>query len=486
MLGGDAHDIHTRIDTLHRKLKDDYTVRWELDCYLLALYYDSKSPLEWMVLDISDTYHYHNLPDLMHIIRGTLMGLCCSPWLQRLFNIFLCGKRYRRLISTSDNNCQLSAAVINTLHGLLLGLYPFNERRIDFKKRVWIAGTLRGVLTSSAHSAFIATHPHLLCLSLAEYILNVVHDYCPVEWSLLEISSGAKSQCLAMLEAFRENKVNSIAGQPEFWEQLETDAQVAMGAMIKFFRDTSLYQHRPRSILPASMTKYLPRALGTRMIQNSSSIFGQLKCALHDIEFKESEALEEIWTSVYIRHLPMHTTYKQMETLTKKGAMCCLVEDELHHFPICMSCALTRRADILKGLFRYDPVQPQLVCNECLDTRSIVRVNLLGRILYVREKAIVLCEACLQPKYWDTACPCATETPPDANACCVCSNPNTVSHKDVVDVKRFEMRVIHFCYKHSLACVLSNETVYDMRTLEEEMRHRTFKPAKNGPYQPSK
>jgi hypothetical protein len=42
------------------------------------------------------------------------------------------------------------------------------------------------------------------------------------------------------------------------------------------------------------------------------------------------------------------------------------------------------------------------------------------------------------------------------------------------------MQVVHFCYKHSLACVLSNETVYDMRTLEEEMRNRTFKPGKNG------
>jgi hypothetical protein len=480
VLGGDGLDIHARIDALHKKLKDDYTVRWELDCYLLALYYDSKNPLEWMVLDISDTYHYHNLPDLMHVIRNTLMGLCCSPWLQRLFNIFLCGKRYRRLINTSDNSCQLSAAIINTLHGLLLGLYPFNERRIDFQKRVWIAGTLRGVMTSSAHMAFITDHPHLLRLSLAEYILNVVHDFCPVEWSLLGISSGAKSQCLALLEAFRENTVSPVAGQAQFWERLEADAQAAVSTMIKFFRDTSLYQHRSRSILPASMIRHLPRALETRMIQNSSSIFGQLRCAHHDIEFKESEALEEIWTSIYTRQLPMHTTYKQMETLTKMGAMCCLVEEELHHFPICLSCALTRRADILKGLFRYDPVQSQLVCNECLDHRSIVRVNLLGRILYVREKAIILCEACLQPKYWDSVCSCATEALPGANSCCVCQNFNTVSCKDVIDVRRFEMRVVHFCYKHSLSCVLSNETVYDTRTLEEEMRNRTFKSAKSG------
>ena len=433
-----------------------------------------------MVLDISDTYHYHNLPDLMHIIRNTLIGLCCSPWLQRLFNIFLCGKRYRRLVNTADNNCQLTSAIINTLHGLLLGLYPFNERRIDFQKRVWIAGTMRGVLTSSSHTAFIQDHPHLLCLSLAEYILNVVHDFCPVEWSLLGISSGAKSQCLAILESFRENTVGSAAEQPQFWTRLESDAQVAVTTMLKFFRETSLYQHRSKCILPAYMMQHLPRALETRMIQNSSSIFGQLRCAHPDIEFKESEALEEIWASVYTRQLPMHTTMKQMDTLTNMGRMCCLIEDELHHFPICMACALTRRADTLKGLFRYDPVDSRLVCNECMEHQSIVRVNMLGRVLYVRDKAIILCEACLQPKYWDTACVCTAEASLPANSCCVCDNLNTVSCKEVVDVRQFKMQVVHFCYKHSLACVLSNETVYDIRTLEEEMRNRTFKPTKHG------
>jgi hypothetical protein len=28
---------------------------------------------------------------------------------------------------------------------------------------------------------------------------------------------------------------------------------------------------------------------------------------------------------------------------------------------------------------------------------------------------------------------------------------------------------VHFCYKHSLSCVLSNATVYDRRTLEQEL-----------------
>ena len=474
--GGHKDDIHARIEHLHSRLKEDYSVRWEIDTHLLAIHFHAKGEPapEWMVLGINDTYHYHNLPDLMHIVRQTLIGLCCSAWLQRLFNIFLCGKRYRRLIHTSNDSVQLTAAVINTLHGLLLGLYPFNERRSDLPRRAFIAGSLHCVLTGGKHAEFIAECPNLLCLGLVEYVLNVVHDFCPVEWALLGITTGARSQCLATFESFRESSVNQHASdQDGFWARLEADAQPVVSVLVKFFRDAALYQHRPRGILPASMVRHLPLALRSHVIQNSSSIFGQLKCALPAIQFAESEALEEIWTSIYMRQLPAHTVAKQMEVLGRAGRMCHLVERELHHFPMCMSCALTRRADVLKALFRFDAVDQRLICNECMDHQHVVNINMLGRVLYVRDKVLVLCDQCLRPKHWDSACACALGDAVVANACCVCNNANIVSSKEIIDIERFCMHSVHFCYKHSLSCVLSNATVYDRRTLEQELRCRS-------------
>ena len=352
------------IDQLHHKLKDDYTVRWELDRYLLALHYcydneynekkTSVAPPEWMVLEMSDTYHYHNLPDLAQTIRSTLMGVCCAPWLQKLFNMFLCGKRYRRLVNTSHTTCQLTTAVVNTLHGLLLGLYPFNERRMEIRKRAWIAGTLREMLTDNSHLSFINNHPYLICLSLAEYIINYVDDVCPVEWALLGVTHSSKSQCLAVFESFREISVSAAVGTSEFWTKLESESQPVVSSIVKFFRDASFYQHRQRTILPQATVKHVQLALTNRIIQNSSSIFGQLKASIPTILFRESEALEEIWTSIYIRSLPAHTSSKQMECLSRIGCMCYLVEEEIHHFSVCLACALTRRTDALNGMFRYD------------------------------------------------------------------------------------------------------------------------------------
>ena len=467
-----------KIESLHKRLKDDYKIRWELDRYLLALHYCSDkrtqnhTPLSWMVLDISDTFHYHNLPDIAFIIRSTFMGSCCAPWLQKLFNIFLCGKRYRRLINTSHTTCQLTSAIISTLHGLLLGLYPFNERRTEIKQRAWLAGTMREVLTEKNHMAFINDHTHLLCLGLAEYIINVIDDFCPVEWTLLNIPPSAKSQCLAAFESFREVSVNTGVGTPTFWSKLESDARPVVASLVKFFRSASFYQHKTRTILPITTVQFVPLALKSRIIQNSSSIFGQLKAALPTIQFKESEALEDIWTAMYIRPLPRHTTLEQMETLGKAGRMCALVEDEIHHFPVCMACALTKRVDVLRGMFRYDAVDERLVCNECAHHGYVVNINMLGRVLYIRDKTIALCVKCMQPKYWSATCSCVGEEIQKPRSCCACMNTNIVSTKEIVDLETMSMKQMHFCYKHSLSCVLNQATIYDMKLLRQEMHAR--------------
>ena len=470
-------DMMMKIEMLHKHLKDDYKIRWELDRYLLALYYGEHGnpqcmPLSWMVLDLSDTYHYHNLPDIAHIIRSTFMGSCCAPWLQKLFNIFLCGKRYRRLINTSHTTCQLTSAILNTLHGLLLGLYPFNERRTEIKERAWLAGTMRELLTDTNHSTFINNHPHLICLGLAEYIINVIDDFCPVEWTLLNITPGSKSQCLAAFESFREVSVNTGIRTSNFWSKLEADARPAVTSLVKFFRSASFYQHRTRTILPASTLQHLRMALESRIIQNSSSISGQLKAAIPTIQFRESEALEDIWTAMYIRPLPMHTVMEQMETLGRAGRMCSLVENEIHHFPICVACALTKRIDILRGMFRYDAIDECLVCNECAHHRFVVNIDMLGRVLFIRDKTISLCEKCMQPKYWGTACSCSNEETSTSRSCCACMNSNIASTKEIVDMETMSMKSMHFCYKHSLSCILNQATVYDLKLLKQEIHSR--------------
>ena len=468
--------MQEHIANLHSRLKEDFSVRGRLDCYLLAIDFNRRAPLEWMVLSCVDTYHYWNLPDIIGVLRQTIIGLCPSHYIQKLFNMFLCGKRYRRLISTNDMSCQLSAAMVNILHGLILGLYPFNERRLDLEKRAWLAGRLRDIMVSENHVQFITLHPQLMCLALIEYIVNVVDDFCPVEWNLIGVSPSGKSQCLSTCEAFREGvvamAVDRVDSVGAFWTRLENEAGSSVNTLVKFFKSAIFYQHHVRSS-SAGSAEFLPMAITSRVIQNSASLFGQLKAAYPTISYRQAEALEDIWTTVYIRRLPAYTTLKQMDIL-EKASICEYRERELYTFPICLACCL-RRVDVLKGMFRYDCVSAELVCNECMTQANVVHVNLLGRVLYVRDRAIVLCDKCLRPKCWDHQCACSC-VDAAAEACCfMCDNHNVFASKDIVDLDRLQMQTVSFCYKHAISCVLSENTVYDLHSLQDEMRGRTFR-----------
>ena len=465
-------DVHEQIAAFHLLLKDDPAIRGFLDCYLLALHYSPERPLRWMVLEYQDTLHYYNLPDLCPVIRSTLIGLCPCPSLQKLFNMFLSGKRYRRLISTVDTSVQLSAAVINTLHGLLLGLYPFNERRLELLARAAIAGRVREAMTTRRHVEMIAAYPNLMCLSLVEYVVNVIEDFCPVEFSMIGLVPGGRSHCLAACEAFRENSVAAAVVSGPFWERLERDAVAVIGSLGKFWRGAHLYQHHPRTAMPG-VVEHLSMAISSRVIQNSSSVIGQLKAACPEISFREAEALEEIWTSVYIRRLPAHSTMRQMAVL-EKACMCDFRERELYTFPVCLGCCL-RKVDVLKGMFRYDCVSHNLVCNECMHAKYLVQVNLLGRVLYVRDRVLLLCEMCLKPCYWDQPCQCHVVDAGAVARCFMCENQNVFSSKQILDVQHMRMRTVSFCFKHTISCVTSEHTVYDLRGLEREMQGRTFR-----------
>jgi hypothetical protein len=146
----------------------------------------------------------------------------------------------------------------------------------------------------------------------------------------------------------------------------------------------------------------------------------------------------------------------------------------MHSFPVCLACCL-RKVDVLKCLFRYDCVSCELICNECMHAKFVVHVNMLGRVLYVRDRVLILCDRCLRPRYWDQQCECHVADAASVPRCFMCDNHNVFSSKDVVDVRNIRMVTVSFCYKHTIGCITSESTVYDMKGLEREVRGRQFR-----------
>jgi len=171
---------------LHGLLKTDCgAARARIDAHLLACWVSAKSPDPWLVLARSDTFHYHNLPDLSPYLRQALSS---GDWSSNVVCSFMAVyclqlKKQKRVFQSTALGER--AALSNILHCLLLGLCPYNTSCMDFRQRVLITGELREVLVSDRQLEFILENDSLIQFAVVEYLANVLPDFLPVEDALL-------------------------------------------------------------------------------------------------------------------------------------------------------------------------------------------------------------------------------------------------------------------------------------------------------------
>ena len=249
------------IDTVVHQLYDIYTrdpgieVQIQIDRYLFAasseLVTECGGDARMCVLMESQVPCLFNLPDLVYILRHrltwgswanalqetvcryTIPGMQKSRWVTRKRKpsasesaaqttdvtetkpTAASGKVDGSLgLRNCTNETPLTGVYINTLMGLLLGLYPQCSKRPGFNMRVRILRAVRVLLTSSTQvqTEFILKHVSLIRLAMVEYFANVLELYCPVEYQLLQRHIDIKAYvnlCRSSCDLFR---VNNLSG----------------------------------------------------------------------------------------------------------------------------------------------------------------------------------------------------------------------------------------------------------------------------------
>jgi hypothetical protein len=459
--------IRTLIDSLHTRLNTDPTVRREIDRYLLACGTNPVAPDPLLVLEPEDTFCMGNLPDMIWCFRISFQASCPDAILQKVLNIFLFGKRYKRCAHTPRTVPQSVVALINTLHGLLLGLYPFNVRHMSFQHRCAIACNVRTLLCMSQEKRikFVETHMWLATLSMIEYFVNVVAEFAPVEWNLMMIHTVQVSSCNTVCDEFRAEVEKHMLPIPN-WDACEVIAKQKVCTVLKLFRQGKYFQQSiwKKPVL-TDLIRHIPLALRCHVMCHAQAgqVAAMLKSNNVNISYLEAEAVEEIWNTVFIRNLPSCIISDQMNVLERYSTFCHQLERHTQYKRICMRCALTKN-DILASNVRYDCFGDCVVCDTCKG--DTLRVNMLGRLLFVRNNVYVLCQNCLQVKHWGGYCFCKLrQKNTKVEGCFVCFSKNIYNRKRIVDWEQLALKDICFCQKHSMAVVLADSAVFDMAAL---------------------
>ena len=416
------------------------------------------TPNALWVLRPEDNYCYGNLPDLTPHIRAALVG-GSADLISSMLGVFLVHQKKAVASSSKAHRC----AMVNLLHGLLLGLYPFNVRKGSFEMRVAIAGAVRGVMVGD-QAAFMESHPSLMSLSMVEYLMNVLPDVCPVEYALLERSAHCRMVVNNICEQFRVSLV-----QPLVWSDAEA---VASGLMPSITRQLKLQCRRLKqrqTVYKVNVPWDIEHILSLPVVRG---VCGLASVRLLDtaLTFDQLVDVENVWRCICLSPLPSIMVEAQLLKLEGLASSSRLTE-AISCMHMCVKCVFQRRVGVLEQTFGLDCVSHKLVCTHC---RSFaMRVTMVGRVLRVMGVHIRLCHTCMRPCPWSESSNCqACRLPPPAPApvvCEFCQHHTVVSSVDVVDLDSMRLRPVHLCYKHAKNCVLVEGVKYDMASLEREM-----------------
>lgn len=448
---------------------------------MLACYYNALQPNINYVLNINDTYHYYNLPNLIPIFIKNLSENVWNKTFPSLFLSMFC-LQLKKTKKTDIIFCkQEQAAMINVLHGTLLGLYPYNIKHHKFETRCKIAGKLREVLTQDSYSQFLEENDALIQLCTIEYLSNVIIDFCPVEECLLLKNCQLRFNLNQLFESFRKH-IDSCIDSLHFFQIISQKATLVLPTI---FRQLKLHSYRlPKKNFNFKINIKLQQLLeqndyfekimsNLRVYANVDNLVAQAKIIFPDFSFDYLRVVEYLWKYVNINTLPQLIIDKQKQNLGKSAA-CKHVQNSLTKLFVCIPCALKTKNSVFNQKFAYNCVEDSLHCATC--SKKVVYIDLLGRIVTIRDYTYCLCSNCLHVKIWDgkSIWNCNTCTPDESRnplqSCIACPHRKVFEYvHNVVDMERIKLCSLPLCFQHSKQLPICTNSAYDLKMILKEL-----------------
>jgi hypothetical protein len=337
-----------------------------------------------------------------------------------------------------DQGSSLSGVYINTMLGLLLGLYPRCSKRPGFTMRVRIVRAVRALLTSSVQTqtAFILDHVSLVRLAMVEYFANVLELYCPVEYNLLQNHVDVDAYvnlCRSSCDLFRVNNLSEGVQQqqhnkPLDWAMLDQLAYKMTDKIIRSTRvETKLVNYVPvhhRSIkklvssdiykTPELCSEFLQLVKGSavacwhddhsymyqRMLVAASEASGHAKDSLVATSLDLNLVVSDIHSVLRTTMLPANFIKAQVETLKRLYMHDPIQLMVLRKKRVCLHCLLRIAPkqfvleEKINGNIRMNLDTDEVFCNRCMSAEHVMKIDLVGRLLRINQQYLYICIEC--------------------------------------------------------------------------------------------
>jgi hypothetical protein len=348
------------------------------------------------------------------------------------------------MMNQDEHGGSLTGVYINTMLGLLLGLYPRCSKRPGFTMRVRIVRAVRALLTSSVQTqtAFILDHVSLVRLAMVEYFANVLELYCPVEYNLLQNHVDVDAYvnlCRSSCDLFRVNNLSEGVqeqqhNKPLDWAMLDQLAYKMTDKIIRSTRvETKLVNYVPvhyRSIkklvssdiykTPALCREFLQLVKGSavacwhdghsymyqRMLVAASEASGNPQDSLVATSLDLNLVVSDIHSVLRTTMLPANFIKAQVATLKRLYGHDPIQLMVLRKKRVCLYCLLRIAPkqfvleEKINGNIRMDLDTDEVFCNRCMSNAHVMQIDLIGRLLRINQQYLYICAECGSVHEW--------------------------------------------------------------------------------------
>jgi hypothetical protein len=470
-----------RLEKLLQLLSNDSgSFRVEIDTYLLASYYKSGVLDSNLVLNVVDSYHYHNLPNFLpFLIRNLARGTWHNSLLSGLLSMFCL--QVKKLKKTSRNDSiQEKCAVVNMMHGTLLGLYPFNLKVNDFATRSKVAGKIHMVLTSGNVDSFIKSYNPLIQFCIIEYLTNIISDFCPVEEALLFKNLNAKFNLNQIFESMRM-QIPQYVDSDSFFGDLNAKAIDFLPGMFrqtklmcnKIYKKASCVRNNFKFISALDDADVFQQIMShPKIMFVQENLIGHAKLIFTDWNFDTLQAVEYLWKNVNVHKLPESVTRLQCQNIEKFRSRHSL-HSAIQIINVCLLCALKSKHTVFQQKFAFNCLTGKLHCASC--SKEASKINLLGRVLIIKNVSYLLCCKCLQVHIWNSqdymeceSCKLTVDAI-DVKHCIACARKTHEILDNIMDVQKMKLCSVPLCFQHSRHRLHYERGIYDIPMLLKEL-----------------
>jgi hypothetical protein len=385
--------INDTLTKLHLRLKKGCrSVQREIDTYLILCACEntlSGRALHNMKVSESCVAQYDTLPDITRYIPHSFTMSRETGIIAYYIQLLSPLKRKTR---TRRGNpaaplCHTEACVcLNLIQATLLGLYPRSSKQPVWRTRVAIVACIHKLQTSSfeTQTRFLALSHDILRVSFTEYILNVRSDYCPVENEFLvrqaSFLPNYDAACATLCDHIRQTCVQSGVWS---WSQINSVSASSLDRISRMCRTrvVSTNVHTP-------MMTMLPEQLQVAIHQNVVYPDPSTHNCVTATNTVEQALNTRMLPWNMVRAQAAHIADKYSNSLFPITAIC-----EKH---ICIKCVLAINTRIMPRVskLRMKTSTGKLTCANCNSEDTVMKVNVLGKLLNIRNTAYFGCQEC--------------------------------------------------------------------------------------------